>query len=250
MTSDDYNFFSCIVAGDNPEELIAPYDKNKKEEPYVLYRPEDAGRLRLCYINIYSSILSNPPENCDVGAIRDTLDDLTEMNDEEFFMKLTEGRKRDEATGNIISDENRKGKYSFCRMGKMLSVPFLTKDGKETFQARKGDIDWGKIHHHGQETYRRAWEMVMEKSEPADEHENAIYTNMKNRTAYFLKFGTKENYVLSCTAFWSYAFVSDKTGWLDASGVETQFAWMREFYDLFIKNLPDDTLLTIYECTR
>ena len=238
MTNDDYNFFSCIVAGDNPEELIAPYDKNKKEEPYVLYRPEDAGRLRLCYINIY------------IEAIRDTLDDLSEMNDDEFFRKLTEGRKKDEATGNIISDENRNGKYSFYRIGKMLSIPFLTKEGKQAFQARKSEIDWDKIHLHGQDTYRRAWEMVMENSAPSDEHEKTIYLNMRNRTGYFMKFGTKENYVLSCTAFWGYAFLSDKTGWIDASNVGSQFTWMREFYDVFIRNLPEDTLLTIYECMK
>lgn len=250
MTKDDYNFFSCIVAGENPEGLMAPYDKNKKEDTYVLYRPEDAGRLRKCYIDVYSAMLANPPENCDTEAIRDTLEDLSEMSDDDFFKKLTYGCRRDEATGNIISDENRNGKYSFYRIGKMLSIPFLTKEGKQAFQARKNEIDWDKIHLHGQDTYRRAWEMVMENSEPSDEHEKTIYLNMRNRTGYFMKFGTKENYVLSCTAFWGYAFLSDKTGWLDASNVGSQFTWMREFYDVFIKNLPEDTLLTIYECMK
>ena len=63
-------------------------------------------------------------------------------------------------------------------------------------------------------------------------------------------FVTKENYVISNTAFWGYAFVSEKTGWMDADDAEDQFAWMSTFYDLYIKNLDDDTLLTIFECTK
>jgi hypothetical protein len=31
---------------------------------------------------------------------------------------------------------------------------------------------------------------------------------------------------------------------------EDQFMWMRNFYDVFIKNLDDNTLLTIYECIK
>ena len=44
-------------------------------------------------------------------------------------------------------------------------------------------------------------EMVVEGSKPENETETLIYENMKNRTAYFQKFGTKENYVISSTAF-------------------------------------------------
>ena len=73
---------------------------------------------------------------------------------------------------------------------------------------------------------------------------------MKDKQAYFEKFETKENYITSNTAFWGYAFLSDITGWLDAEDIEDQFVWMSNFYDLYIKNLPDDTLLTIYECKK
>ena len=65
-----------------------------------------------------------------------------------------------------------------------------------------------------------------------------------------MKFENKENYVISNTAFWGYAFLSDMTGWQDASDTEDQFVWMNNFYNLFIKNLPEDTLLTIYECVK
>ena len=92
--------------------------------------------------------------------------------------------------------------------------------------------------------------MVMEKSKPETDYEALIYDNMKDKITYFEKFETKENYVISNTAFWGYAFVSESKGWMDASEVESQFVWMNNFYDLFIKNLPDNTLLSIYECRK
>ena len=89
----------------------------------------------------------------------------------------------------------------------------------------------------------------MNNSKPQNEYEQQIFDNMQDKKSYFKKFETKENYVASNTAFWGYAFVSDMTGWLDADGKD-QFTWMKTFYDMFIKNLPDDTLLTIYECRK
>ena len=90
----------------------------------------------------------------------------------------------------------------------------------------------------------------MEGSTPTTEYEKQIFDNMKDKTAYFQKFENKENYVISNTAFWGYAFLSEKTGWVDASDTNDQFVWMAEYYNMFIKNLPDDTLLTIYECKK
>ena len=90
----------------------------------------------------------------------------------------------------------------------------------------------------------------MENSLPNDEHEKTLFDNMKDKITYFKKFETKENYVTSNTAFWAYAFLSDIIGWVDAEEEENQFTWMSNFYDIFIKNLPDDTILTIYECRK
>ena len=89
----------------------------------------------------------------------------------------------------------------------------------------------------------------MEGKKPETDKEEKIYNNMKNRTGYFQKFGTKEKYVASCTAFWGYAFL-DKSGWKELEPDQDQFEWMISYWDRFIKPLPDDTLLTIYECTK
>ena len=252
MTEDDYKHFVCIVAGDNPDELMKEFDKKKEVEPYLVYKYKDAHKIRKKYLDMYEGVLNNEEllKDYDEEGLREVIDDLRDMTDNEFYGQLVEGLKVDEVTGDAFSTANKDGKWTYYSIGKLFSIPFLTKDGRETFKAKKGEIDWDKIHLANQDVYRRAWEMVMEGSKPANGVEEQIYHNMYDKTTYFKKFETKENYVISNTAFWGYAFVSDTTGWVEAGDDVDQFTWMTNYYDTFIKNLPDDTLLTIFECKR
>lgn len=251
MAIDQYNHFVALVAGDNPEVLMSPYDKNMRTEPRVVYRYADAAKLRDHYLKVYRAITSSDtvPEGPFKEDARDKLAVIESQTPEEFYLDLTEDYERDKETGDALTTENPDGKWSSYRLGKLFSIPFILNDGTETFQARKGDINWELMHLHGGEIYGRAWEMVMEGSEPANDHERQIFENMRARTAYFEKFGTKENYILVNTAFWAYAFVT-KDGWLELEEDMDQFKWVGTFYETFIDPLPDDTLLTIYECVK
>lgn len=251
MTKDDYKHFVCIAAGDNPKKLMAEYDLNKKVDFYTVFKYEDAAKIKQKYIESYQSIVDDDSiSELQREYAQNTIEDLKEMSNDEFFDEISEEYTINAKTGDAMSDKNPKGKWTSYQQGKIFSIPFLTMDGREVFQDRKGDINWDMIHLHGGEVYERAWEMVMEGSEPQSEDERNVYENMKEMTTYFKKFETKENYVTSNTAFWGYAFVSEKTGWQDARDCADQFVWMSNFYDMFIKNLPDDTLLTIYECIK
>ena len=250
MTMDDYKHFVCIVAGEEPALLMEKYDKNKKVEPYVVYKYEDAEKLRRLYLINYKKQLENCKNDFEKEYLTEAIADIEEMTSDDFFCDISYNLKIDEKTGDAISDNNKLGKWSSYRLGKILSVPFMTNDGREVFQAMKKDISWDKIHGANSDIYKRAWELVMENSEPKDDYEKTIYENMKDKTGYFQKFENKENYILSNTAFWGYAFLSEETGWQDASDVEDQFVWMANYYNMFIDTLPDDTLLTIYECIK
>ena len=250
MAIDQYNHFVALVAGDNPEVLMSPYDKNIKSEPRVIYRFSDAKKLKDQYIKLYESLIKNTHAGPSQLDMKKRLEVIKSQTAIEFFYDLTEDYDHDEKTWDAISTENPNGKWSSYRLGKLFSVPFILKDGTEAFQAKKGDINWEMMHLHGGEIYERAWEMVMEGSEPTNDYENQIYTNMKARTAYFEKFGSKENYVLVNTAFWAYAFVTSTDNWLELEDDMDQFLWVGKFYDSFIEPLPDDTLLTIYEWTK
>lgn len=252
MAIDNYNHFVAIVAGDNPEALMSPFDRNIKTEPRVVYKYNDAEALKNQYVKVYEAILERTNKTLEPFAYEDTKDKLEiikSQTPEEFYYDLTEEYEHDENTGDAITTENPNGKWLSYRLGKLFSIPFITNDGKEVFQAKKGDVNWGLMHLHGQEPYIRAWEMVMDGSKPTTEFEEQIYKNMKNRTTYFEKYGTKDNYVLCSTAFWGYAFVS-KNGWLGLDDDMDQFEWVRNYYERFIEPLPNNTLLTIYECTQ
>lgn len=251
MAIDQYNHFVAIVAGDNPEVLMSPYDKHIEIEPRVVYYYADAEKLRQQYIQVYESIIKSDkvPEGPFKEDAKDKLAIIKSQNAQDFYLDLTEEYEHDPETGDAITKENPDGKWSSYHMGKLFSVPFVLNDGTESFQARKKDINWERMHLFGGQIYERAWEMVMEGSKPDGDYEEQIFKNMKARTAYFEKFGTKENYVLSNTAFWGYAFVSG-AGWLELEEDMDQFVWVRNFYERFIDPLPDDALLTIYECTK
>lgn len=250
MTKDDYRHFVCIVAGSNPDELMKEYDKKLKVSPYTVYKKCDAGKLRNLYLESLKKSLEGDIDIYSKQYTELSIEDIDEMTDDEFYEEFTEKYIIDESTGDALSDENPKGKWTSYNIGKIFCLPFLTKDGKEVFQELKKNIDWDKIHCGGGDVYSRAWEMVMENSEPTTDEERMIYENMKDKKAYFLKFENKDNYVISNTAFWGYAFLSEKTGWIDADDCEDQFVWMATYYDMFIRNVKEDELLTIYECIK
>lgn len=248
--NDDQKFFVCIVAGENPEELMKPYNKQDKVDEYIVYKYKDAHVIKEKAIKVYEEILKQDIlSSMQREYYQEEVDDLKDMSDDDAYFYLTAEYDYDDKN-NAISTQNPNGKYSMFQKAKLFSVPFITLDGREVFQARKKDIDWSKMHLHGQEIYAKAWDMVMNHVQPSNDYEKNIYENMKNRTQYFQTFGTKENYIIHSTAFWGYAFLSDKDGWFELEDTMSEFDWVRNFYDNFIVPLDDNTLLTIFECKK
>jgi len=243
--------FTVIVAGNEPDTLIGAFDSNIKYPPYVVYLYSKAGEYRKQKIDFYEKILNGfEVDDKSRDFFEQSLEDIKNMDDMEFYLELTEGLTLDEKTGNAMSTENPDGKYNFCSIARKFALPFILKDGTESYSAKKKDIDWAKIHLANTEPYEIAWDTVMEGKKPTNEEEEKIYLNMKERKFYFSLFGDRETYIKSSTAFWGYAFLSKKEGWKELDGTIPQFEWVSNFYDKFIKPLPENTLITIYECIR
>lgn len=243
--------FIVIVAGENHEELIAKYGPDVKVEPYTVFEYSRAEEYRQNKITFYEKLLENDGISEDQRIyITECIKDWKEMDIMDFYLELTEGLELDEKTGNAISSENPDLKYVQCNVARKFAYPFILKDGSEVFSAKKGDIDWSKVHLADARAYEVAWDTVMEGKTPETDDEKAIYENMKERKYYFEIFGNRENYIKSNTAFWGYAFLSEETGWVELDNTIPQFEWVSDYYDRFIKPLPDKTLLTKYECLR
>jgi len=241
--------FSVIVVGENPEELLKKYDSNIKVEPYNVFEFSRAKE----YKERYLSTLKQMIEKCEDEKIKLNLsmsyDTITHLSDTDYYLQLTEDYELDESTGNVISDKNPNGKFDSCRLGKNLCMPMYDKNGEEIFSALKSDIDWGRTHLSNQYTYEVVWDLVHEVRKPENEEEKTLYENMKNRKDYFNYFKNKENYILSNTAFWGYAFLDEK-GWVELDDTTSQIEWINNFFDRFIKPLKENEKISIFECFR
>ena len=249
---DDNRFFNVVVAGNNHKELMDKYDGSIKVEPYVAYKFDEIDKHRKMKVQYLEAALNQieDKESYEYEYLESELNDIQQMDDIDFFLYISDGCEIDEKTGNAISTMNLNERFDFCNIARRFAKPFILKDGTESYSAKKKDIDWKQVHLSDKEAYEIAWDTVMGHKKPKTKEEKLIYDNMKERTRYFSVFGDRETYIKANTAFWGYAFLSERTGWVELDNKTPQFEWVSDFYDRFIKPLPDNTLLTLYECYR
>jgi hypothetical protein len=244
-------FFSVMVIGNNHKEIMDKYSMNLKVEPYVKYEYLKADKYLSNSIKALDNILANfdkiglDPHMKESLSLR--IKTLKQMTPFEYYRELTDGMYYDE-NGNALSTENLDGKWKTARIGRNFSLPLRLKDGSESYSARMADIDWFAMNE-PTALYEAAWEMVVDGREPTNAEEERVYESMKDKTTYFSNFKSKEDYVNYSTRYWNYAVVTEN-GWVDVDskgGDEKE--WINNFFDNFIKNIPDEELITIYECS-
>ena len=247
----DNRHFMLVVVGENPDELIKKYDNKLTVDPYVVLKFTDAKKYHEKYINVLKELLKmldkSDPE---YFHTKELLNVYENEDDIEFYLDIADGYEIDEETGDAISTANPDGKYDGCSIGKNFALPLIDKHGNEVYSCRKKDVDWNKIHLINQEVYAFAWDSVMEGKTPNTAEEKIIYDNMKNRKEYFNHYRNRENYILSNTSFWGYAFLSEKTGWVELEETVNQFEWVKNFFNRFIAPLGENDKISIYECLR
>lgn len=249
-----------LVIGDEPGTLVAKYAAETKVEPYVKYRFDDRERLRENQLRTIEAILNSPTIRLTESqreVYKNLYIDTQESDPEEFYETITYGMDIDDTTGDVYSTENPEAKYKYpsCKETRLretgeesdFSNPFKLKDGTKSYMARKGDIDWPKNHMANTEIYRAAWELCVEGREAKNETERTIKQNMENRRNYFANFRDVDEYVRHSCCFWVDSVVTQDGKYYGLDYKTSDRKWISEFYDRFIKGLPDDTLLTLYE---
>ena len=246
---ENYSHFVTIVAGENPIELIDKFKDNDENELTLAYRYADAEQIKNTHTLLAKEYLKQADSEFEKMELEDIIETLENQSIDEFWEDLSDGYEIDDSK-NIYTDKNPDAKCSSYNIGKNLSLPFTLKDGTTTFQARKGDVDWSKMHLHDYDMYIRTWELAMEGETPLNDIEKNIKKNMSNMRDYFMFFGDKETYASHCSAFWGYAFLDDSEWWRDLSFETNQIDWVLNYYKDFIEPLPDNTLLTVFECRK
>lgn len=239
-----------VVAGDDQDERVSAFSNTLEVAPYVVYRRDEAEKLRKSRLSALNEMVKNPSAfGVDEDYIKEEISDALDGDSDEFFDYFTCTYEHDD-DGNAISRKNPDGKFIAISRGGSFSQPFLLKDGTTSYSAKKSEIDWDKIHMNPEfvNLYERTWEMCVEGLTPVSDVDKQVYENMKNKQEYFDNFKDKEEYVTSCSSFWAFAFLNLADIWLDADDCPvSQFEWMGTYYERFIKSLPDDTILTIFE---
>jgi|694.fasta_scaffold00015_55 hypothetical protein len=209
-----------------------------------------------------------------------------EMNDEEIYQQAIKYYEEEYLgpDGEVYSTYNPDSKWDWYEVGGRYAGRIAVKDGVEidepnfswgwqeedkekviaegykTDSAYVGDIDFSKMHR-TEEDYNEAlryWELIVEGAKPKNEDEtNQVKWNWYKPEYYTERYKDKETYAKCNSSFSMWAVVKDgvwyekgQMGWWAMSNETHDEAldWEMNFYDRFIKDLPEDTLITVVDC--
>ena len=208
------------------------------------------------------------------------------MTDEEIYQEATKWYDEDEIgpDGEVYSTYNPDSKWDWYEVGGRYAGLIAVKDGVEidvpnfswgwdadsrekviamgnkTDSAYVKDIDFSKMHR-TEKDYNEAiryWELVVDGAEPKNKEEEEAVKWSFYKPEYFIKrYKTKEKYAECDSSFVMWAVVKDgvwyekgQMGWWAMSSETDDEAvdWEINFFDRFIKDLPEDTLITVVDC--
>jgi hypothetical protein len=247
-------FFTVMVVGDNPEGLMSKYDKALKVKPYIKYKYLDAEKIRSNAIKMLSNIISNYDKFAmsegQLEYFKSRLKAINGMSSFEYYSSLTNGLYYD-ADGNALSEENPDGKWDKYNLGKNFSYPLKLKDGKESYQALSGDVDWNQMHMETNSVnlFEIIWRLVVDDDDPSDANEEQLKNNWKDKKNYLSGFKNVDEFISHNCAYWNYAYL-DKNGWVDVDDEGDEMKWVLNFFERFIEPLKNDEKVTIYEFSR
>lgn len=249
--SNGSKFLTVLVIGKEPEKLMERYSKALKVKPYVKYKYLDAEKMKDNAIKMLTEITNTPEKltlnKFQVDYFKERLKAISSMSSFEYYRTITDGLYYDE-NGDALSEENPDGKWDTYALGKNFSYPFKLTDGKESYQARVGEIDWNRMHMNPDvvKLFETIWALVVDDDDPSNDDEEILKKNWATKKNYLSNFKSVDDFVSHNCAYWNYAVLSDK-GWVDVDDDGNESSWINNFFERFITPLEDGELLTIYE---
>lgn len=209
-----------------------------------------------------------------------------EWNDDEVYSEAIRFYEKAEIgpDGEVYSTYNPNSKWDWYQVGGRYAGRIFLKEGVEKeFEpefswgwdtkameevlkeprvdtALMKDIDWSKMHN-VQSRYDEAirfWEMKVEGAEPKTEEEKEQLKWDWYKPEFFIeRYKNKETFAKSRASFTMWAIVKDGV-WYEKGSMgfwamsdethDEALDWELNMYDRFIKDLPEDTRLTVIDC--
>lgn len=225
--------FTVLVIGDNPEEQLAPFDENIELPRYLAHTKEQLieisrKRIKDFENGLYADYLKDPEEYlknsfpAHAEYIVNKFPKKLNFTDDECYqdeIRFYEPEDIDE-NGGVYSTYNPNSKWDWYQLGGRWRGFYKLKDGKT---GELGQLSWANDEPVGDNTADSALKG------------NIDFENIDQyRTFAVVKDGVW--YERGEMGWWGIV-INPKSG----------DAWDEEF-DKLISNLPDDTLLSVYDC--
>ena len=227
--------YSVLVAGDVD---LTKYDLTRQVAPYVVYEYDKRADIRKQAIKIYTDLIEKVEKEENTALVsqlmRMNLQEMEEMTDEEYFERATKGMTFDKTTGNALTTFNANGKYiKINEATDKTAVPLVA----NKFNCLVQDLPEKVENEDIIEKYSKHWDTIMSGAQ-----------NIKND--YIKTYQNKDTYIkVMIEPLFYNAFVSNETGWLEQVD-ENQVQWVLNFRNRFIKPLPKNTKLKVYNYIR
>lgn len=274
----DENLEMPVYVKYTKDELITKQKKDNEEYKngtYAEYLADPIGYAKAC----------NDNEN-HLKYVSAIFPKKLRMSDEELYKEAIKycGAEELGPNGELLSSYNPDSKWDWYQVGGRYagrivvregveiddpsfswgwdadSIEKVISEGNRTDSAYKKDIDFSKMHR-TEEKYNdaiRYWELVVEGDTPNNKDEEDIIKWSFYKPEYFInRYKNKETYAECTSSFSMWAVVKDgvwyekgEMGWWAMSNETDDEAvdWEMNFFDRFIKELPDDTLITVVDC--
>jgi len=159
------------------------------------------------------------------------------------YLEEWHGLDKDKETGRYGYWRNPNAKWDWYVLGGRWNNSFILKDGSFSDQAKKGDIDFEEMEKVNEKKLNKNWK-------EAKKEKNKVMQKM----IYGIEEGdTLESYVESQKKFSTFALLKEgqwyekaSMGWWGLT-TNTNEDWYSEF-DKLLKELPENTLLSVYDC--
>jgi hypothetical protein len=277
LTKYDENIVMEKYVKHTKEQLIAEEKKSIEDYKNTTYADYLADPVK------YAENVSNEKH---LNYLKEDFPKKLVMTDEEIYQYATKWYEPEEIgpNGEVYSTHNPDSKWDWYEVGGRFAGQITVKDGVEienpnfswgwrdedketiiasghkTDTAYVKDIDFTKMHR-TEEDYKSAlryWELIVEGVKPKNKkEEEMVKFNWYKPEFYLERYKDKETYAKCSSSFSMWAVVKDgvwyekgNMGWWAMSSETNDEAvdWEMNFFDRFIKDLPEDTLLTVVDC--
>lgn len=121
MSNTASKFFSVMVVGENPDEILKKYDANLNVEPYIKYKYSDADKLKKNAISVLDEIVRNHDKLTlspfQIDYFKERRRAINNMSTFEYYQTITDGLFYDKS-GNALSEKIRKANFLLIGLGK------------------------------------------------------------------------------------------------------------------------------------